>query len=376
MGRRVVTALAVTQTTGYGVLYYAFPVFLVPMAHDLHAINAQVAAVLTVSVLTASVLTASVLITAVCAPPAGRWLDAHGGRALMTLGSLLGAGAVLAWSQVTAPWQLHLVFATIGIACSMVLYEAAFAVIIAWYGADARGRARGILALTIVAGFASSIFTPLTGLLVDAYGWRQALVVLGLVYGLAAIPLHAPVIRRPAHARTLEAAGERADLVRAAVRRRPFWLLVTAFTASGGAVAVIAVVLVTSLIHLGHSPVLAATLAGLLGVLSVTGGWSPPVCRPVCPPLSSPPRSIRCKASRRCSCRSSERASRARSAASCSSGSASASAPSRCHTCSCSGTAPPPTPPCRAASRSSPSPTRPWLRSVRSPSPRPSATPG
>ncbi|MEV4086026.1 MFS transporter [Nonomuraea fuscirosea] len=261
-GRRVVAALAVTQTTGYGVLYYAFSVFLVPMAHDLHATNAQVAAALTVSV----------LITAVCAPLAGRWLDAHGGRVLMTLGSLLGAGAVLAWSQVTALWQLYVVFAAIGVACSMVLYEAAFAVIIAWYGADARGRARGILALTIVAGFASSIFIPLTGLLVDAYGWRQALVALGLVYGLASIPLHALAIRRrPAHARAPEAAGKRADLVRAAVRRRPFWLLVIAFTASGGAVAVIAVVLVTYLIHLGHSPVLAATLAGLLGVLSVTG---------------------------------------------------------------------------------------------------------
>ncbi|MFI7464939.1 MFS transporter [Nonomuraea sp. NPDC049646] len=136
-GRGIVAALAVTQTIGYGVLYYAFSVFLVPMADDLHATDAQVATALTVSV----------LITAVCAPLAGRWLDAHGGRALMTLGSLLGAGAVPAWSQVTALWQLHLVFAAIGIACSMVLYEAAFAVIIAWYGADARG----ILALTIVA---------------------------------------------------------------------------------------------------------------------------------------------------------------------------------------------------------------------------------
>ncbi|MFD8533201.1 hypothetical protein ACFV0L_37915 [Streptosporangium canum] len=54
------------------------------------------------------------------------------------------------------------------------------------------------------------------------------------------------------------------------MRARLFWLLVIAFTASGGAVAVIAVLLVTYRIHLGHSPVLAATLAGLLGVLSVT----------------------------------------------------------------------------------------------------------
>ncbi len=44
-----------------------------------------------------------------------------------------------------------------------------------------------------------------------------------------------------------------------------------AFTANGGAVATVAVLLITYLIQLGHSPVLAATLAGLLGVLSVTG---------------------------------------------------------------------------------------------------------
>ncbi|MDF5759351.1 MFS transporter [Spongiactinospora sp. TRM90649] len=261
-GRQIVAALAVTQTTGYGVLYYAFSVFLVPMARDLHATNAQIAAALTLSV----------LIAAACAPRAGRWLDAHGGRGLMTVGSLLGAGAVLAWSQVTALWQLYLVFAAIGVACSMVLYEAAFAVIIAWHGGDARGRANGILALTIVAGFASSIFIPLTGLLVDAYGWRQALLILGAGYGALAAPLHAMVIRRrPAASRTPGTAGQRAGLVKAAVRRRPFWLLVIAFTANGGAVATIAVLLVTYLIHLGHSPVLAATLAGLLGVLSVTG---------------------------------------------------------------------------------------------------------
>lgn len=44
-----------------------------------------------------------------------------------------------------------------------------------------------------------------------------------------------------------------------------------AFTANGGAVATTAVLMVTYLIHLGHRPVVAAALTGLLGVLSVTG---------------------------------------------------------------------------------------------------------
>ncbi|MGW7481876.1 MFS transporter [Nonomuraea muscovyensis] len=263
-GRRIVAALAVTQTIGYGVLYYAFSVFLAPMARDLHASKPQIAAALTLSI----------LIAALCAPLVGRRLDARGGRGLMTAGSILGAVAVLAWSRVESLWQLYAVFAAMGVACSMVLYESAFAVIVGWFDGPARerGRAGALLALTVVAGFASSIFLPLTGLLVEWYGWRQALVVLALVYGVAAIPLHALVLRRRTHAKHETATAEvRAGIVKAAIRRRPFWLLVLAFTAHGGAAAVMAVLLITYLIHLGHSPVLAATLAGLLGVLSVTG---------------------------------------------------------------------------------------------------------
>ncbi|MGP3916952.1 MFS transporter [Nonomuraea sp. 10N515B] len=263
-GRRIVAALAVTQTIGYGVLYYAFSVFLAPMARDLHATNAQIAAALTLSI----------LIAALCAPLVGRRLDARGGRGLMTAGSILGTVAVLAWSRVESLWQLYTVFAAMGIACAMVLYESAFAVIVSWFDGPARerGRAGALLALTVVAGFASSIFLPLTGLLVEWYGWRQALVVLALIYGLAAIPLHALVLRRRTHIKQeLATAEERAGIVKAATRQRPFWLLVLAFTANGGAAAVMAVLLITYLIHLGHSSVLAATLAGLLGVLSVTG---------------------------------------------------------------------------------------------------------
>lgn len=258
-GWRIVAALAVTQTIGYGVLYYAFSVFLAPMSRDLHATGTQIAAALTLAVLT----------TALCAPLAGRWLDVRGGRGLMTAGSVLGTASLLAWSQVESLPQLYAVFLAVGIASAMVLYEPAFAVIVTWF--DSQRRANALLALTIVAGFASSIFLPLSGLLVEQYGWRQALVILALIYGALAIPLHALIVRRPKRTAAASKPGRRADLLRAAVRARPFWFLVAAFTAHGGAVAVIGVLLVTYLIHLGHPPMFAATVAGLLGVLSVTG---------------------------------------------------------------------------------------------------------
>ncbi|MEO3869770.1 MFS transporter [Nonomuraea sp. B12E4] len=260
-GWRIVAALAITQTIGYGVLYYAFSVFLTPMTGTLNASSTQVAAALTLAVLT----------TALCAPLAGRWLDAHGGRALMAAGSGLGMLAVLAWSRVESLSQLYGVFVAVGVASAMALYEPAFAVIISWFGGHEQRRANALLALTIVAGFASTIFLPLTGLLVERYGWRQALVVLGIGYGVLAIPLHALVIRRPMMSTATAPPAQRADLVKRAVRARPFWLLAAAFTAQGGAVATISVLLITYLIHLGHTPVFAAAIAGLLGILSVTG---------------------------------------------------------------------------------------------------------
>jgi MFS family permease len=90
--RTLVAAPVITQTVGYGALYYAFAVFLVPLAADLHTFTTATTGAFTVSVLTSAVL----------AVPVGRWLDRHGGRALMTV---LLAG----WSQVHTRTQLYLV---------------------------------------------------------------------------------------------------------------------------------------------------------------------------------------------------------------------------------------------------------------------------
>jgi predicted MFS family arabinose efflux permease len=251
----MIGALSITQTAGYGVLYYAFSVFIPPMSRDLHAGVAQLTGAITLAV----------LVSGVAAPLIGRWLDRHGGRGLMTLGSVLGGLAVLAWSQVRSVAQLYLVCGVLGVASAMVLYEAAFAVIVAWF--DATRRSRALLAVTVVAGFASSIFLPLTGFLVDLYGWRQALVILAVGYALTSVPLHALAVR----SRAAPPHVNRREIVGSALRERPFWLLAAAFLTQTGAVAVMGVLLVTYLIALGHAPVFAAGVAGLLGVLSVTG---------------------------------------------------------------------------------------------------------
>lgn len=259
-GRALVAALAITQTIGYGALYYAFAVFLVPIAADLH----------TSTTIVTGAFTASVLASAVLAVPIGRWLDRRGGRTLMTCGSLLGTVLLVAWSQISEVWQLYAVQIGIGVASAASLYEAAFAVIIAWHHPQRRSAA--LLALTVVAGFASTIFLPLTGWLTDQHGWRTALLILAGVHAVTA-PLHAIIVRHPpagpyAAARHRDA-GARA--VRTALTDRGFWLLTAGFTAHTMAISAYTVLLVAALIAWGHPPAFAATIAGLLGVLSVAG---------------------------------------------------------------------------------------------------------
>jgi predicted MFS family arabinose efflux permease len=254
----LVPVLAVTQTVGYGVLYYAFAVLLTPMTADLHTSTAHATAALTLSV----------LVAAGAAVPIGRWLDRHGGRTLMTTGSVLGVVAVAAWSQVRTVGQLYAVFVLVGLASAMSLYEAAFSVLIAT--TDPGRRDRDLLAVTIVAGFASSIFFPLTGWLTETAGWRTALLVLAGLLAATAVPGHLAAIpdRRTHRARAGTRHGRGLPDV---LRERGFWLLGTAFVLQSAAVAMVGVLLVSFLRHAGHTATAAATLAGLLGVLSVTG---------------------------------------------------------------------------------------------------------
>ncbi|PWU46015.1 MFS transporter [Micromonospora globispora] len=265
-GWRVVAALAVTQTVGYGTLYYAYAVLLRPMATALDASTTAVT----------GALTASVLAGALMAVPVGRWLDQHGGRALMTAGSLAATVLLLVWSQVTTVAQLYVVMIGIGVTGAMVLYEPAFAVIVSWLTPERRGTA--LLAVTIVAGFASTIFLPLTGLLVEHLDWRGALLVLAAVHGLVAVPLHALAVRRaPASPRTTSPGvtgpnhEQRRAVVRSAMRDARFWVLAVTFVAHGAATSTMTVHLVGYLTSRGHPATFAASTAGLLGVLSVTG---------------------------------------------------------------------------------------------------------
>jgi MFS family permease len=112
------------------------------------------------------------LVAGACAPRVGKWIDHHGGRgALIASIVVIALGqAVLAFSHGLAVWYLR--WTIIGVGMAMGLYDSAFATVAGLLGKEAGPSITGI---TLVAGFASSVFWTLGATLIGALGWRGLL---------------------------------------------------------------------------------------------------------------------------------------------------------------------------------------------------------
>jgi MFS family permease len=125
----------------------------------------------------------------------------------MTGGSILAVLAVVAWATATSGPAFYAAWLAIGVAMALVLYEPAQVVLVKQFGA---GATRAITAMTLVAGFASTIFQPVTALLADHLDWRGALLVLAAVLAIVTVPLHWMLLPHRAEARVGSAAPPRA----------------------------------------------------------------------------------------------------------------------------------------------------------------------
>jgi MFS family permease len=253
--------MAVAQVISWGTLFYGFSLFVVPM-HDSLGWSRP---------LLNGALSLGLLSTGIVAFPVGAWIDRHGGRWVMTLGSLLGGLLLLAWAWVETPWTFYVVWTLIGVSMAGVLYEPAFAVISAAFGADYR---RGITALTLVGGFASTVFMPITQLLITALGWRHTLLVLGALNLLVCLPLHAlfvpnlPASQVPAAPQAGPAARHE---IHTLLRGRIFWGLAIWFTAYHAAQSALIFQFVPLLTTWGVATTAILTSVALIGPMQVAG---------------------------------------------------------------------------------------------------------
>ncbi len=275
MGRKLyygwvlVATLGVTETISWGILYYAFTVYLAPMEAEQGWSRGDITGAFSLGLLLAGL----------AAIPVGRWLDRNGPRLLMTVGSIAGTLLVVAWSGVTNLPQLYLVWAAIGLAMSATLYDPAFATATRWFE---RRRIRALTAITLLAGFASTIFLPLAAWLVQVQGWRASLLTLALILGIGTIPAHALLLRRrpedhgllpdgePMHLGQVERRVAPAGMhVGEALRDPSFRWVVAAFWLTTIATIAVGVHLVPYLHDRGYDPTFAATVTGLVGAMQV-----------------------------------------------------------------------------------------------------------
>lgn len=273
-GWLLVTALALAEMTSWGVLYYAFTVFLEPMHRELGWSSASIAGAFSLAL----------LLSGLVGLPLGHWLDRFGPRALMTAGSCVAVVLLLAWSAVRTLTAFYLIWAGLGIAMAAVLYEPAFWVVSTWFS---RRRGLALTVLTVIAGLASVVYVPLSGWLVATQGWRRALVILAMLVLVGTLPIHALLLRRrpqdlglvpdgkaiptipdptPASAVTREY-----STARLAMRGSTFWLVTAAFFASTLCTGAVFVFLVPYLTARGFTPQNAATFVGIIGLMALPG---------------------------------------------------------------------------------------------------------
>lgn len=260
---RTATALGIVELTCWGALIYTFPVFLPEMHRDLGW---------SPSLITAA-YSFSIAVRAVIATFVGWWVDRRGAAGLMIAGSLGGALILVAWSFISSPVELFAVFLGIGVITSAVLYEPAFAIVVRLYP-DRRNNA--LMIVTVIGGFASTVFLPATGALISWLGWRHALLVLSVVIIAGAVLPIALFVRdhrelgNGTHDDTGPVTGIR-PAARMAAGSIPYrWLTISAFLISVTLVLV-NVYLVSYLLGQGYPLTAAAAATGSLGILSVLG---------------------------------------------------------------------------------------------------------
>lgn len=251
----------------YGI-WYSFSVFLVAFLRDFGWSRSTVAGAFSVFVIVHGVL-----------GPLNGWLMGRVGarRIILVGGCVLGAGLLL-MAESHAWWHLYLTFgglAGIGVACAG--WVPSVLVVRGWFP-DRVGTALGVASAGIGIGIAGLV--PVAQVLVDSFGWRWACRILGIVVAGWVVPATALILRNPPGAAPVRSAGRApgGDIywtLRSAVRDWHFWGLALVFCSGNVATQMLLVHQVAFLVDHGVAPLVAATIGGMVGLVSIPGkiGW-------------------------------------------------------------------------------------------------------
>ncbi|WP_037546983.1 MFS transporter [Stappia stellulata] len=256
---RAVTLLGVTQIVGYATLVYAV-VLAVPMISDTFGWSRAFGL---------GGFSLALIVAGLASPRVGGLIERYGGRWVMTCGSSISALGLAAMAGVNGPVSYLLVWAVLGVAMAMTLYDPAFATLGSLFAENAR---RLITSLTLIAGFASTLGWPATLWLLESFGWRETYLVFAALTALVALPAHVLLPARsvpdtgsdtmPAPVSPTVSDKTSADDV---LRKRVFFFLAIAFSCNAFQFVGLSAHLLALLGDLGMPAVAAVTVGTLIG---------------------------------------------------------------------------------------------------------------
>jgi predicted MFS family arabinose efflux permease len=254
---RLITGLGIAQIISWGSLFYAIGVLGAAMRRDLGVSE----------LFLFGSFTAGLLVSGTLAPIAGRMIDARGGRIVLSIGSALSVVAMLLLAVAQHAAVLAAGWLVAGAAMAFCLYDPAFATLGQHTGPRYR---RAVTALTLFGGFASTVFWPLSLLLMEAWGWRTTLAIYAGLHLFVCLPIHRFLI--PGHLPVPHEATPEKSAPGASTARDPrlLWLTVS-FALATFVFAVIAVHLINLLTSAGLTPAQAVTVSMLVGPMQVAG---------------------------------------------------------------------------------------------------------
>jgi hypothetical protein len=180
---RLVVALAVTQTIGWGTTYYLPSVLAPVLGQELGFSPFLVFAAVTVML----------VVSAVISPAVGRYLDIHRSGPAMACGSVALAIGLVLVAFVREPMLYLTGWAIIGAGSASALTLGAHISVVQNYGHDAR---HFLTLLMLTGGISVGLFWPLTQWLLQQMSWRNVVLLYATIHLVVCAPLHWAMIGR------------------------------------------------------------------------------------------------------------------------------------------------------------------------------------
>ncbi|UPY35461.1 MFS transporter [Sediminicoccus sp. KRV36] len=254
--RGVVLLLGTTQTLAWASSYYIPAILAGAMARDLGIESSTVFIA----------FSCAMLLTAFLGPRVGRAIDQYGGRVVLILSNLVFILGLAMLALAQGPAMLFAAWLVLGLAMAMGLYDAGFATLAGLYGKEARSAITGI---TLIAGFASTVGWPLSGIMLAEFGWRGACWGWALIHLALAMPLNLLLPRGEARAPLVAAPAAPPTATAVRETRRTAILLAFIFAAGGFSAAALGAHLPALLVAAGATPAAAIAAGALMGPAQV-----------------------------------------------------------------------------------------------------------